>query len=567
MLQNLCIKNIALIERLDISFSEGFHVLTGETGAGKSIIIDAVNFVLGERATRDLIMTGAEKASVEAAFSVDDQPDLLRQLFELGIEQSDDDLLILTRELSVSGKSVCRINGTLVNLSVIKSVSDHLVDVHGQHEHQSLLHADSHLQFLDAFDKKSIDPLKKTVAELYQEHQRIQKELLSGFPSEQDRLRRMDVLEYQIKEISGASLQVGEEEELDAQLMVLSNAQSIMEALESGHALLSQEEEGALAKAGAAARQLDHIQTLHMDYADAYSRLQDAYYAMEDVAFTLRDLKNGFEFQPELLEHVERRLELIHVLKRKYGVNIREILEFLEKIKSEYEALQQNDMRREKLSRSLSDCAGRYAIAAEKLMNARKSAATRLSKQLVAQLSDLGMEKSVFEVALQPQSSGKLSADGLERAEFLLSTNAGEPVKPLQRVASGGELSRIMLAFKTIHMGAIPTVIFDEIDTGISGHIATIVGQKMLQIAQNRQVLCITHLPQIACMADTHFLVEKHEQNGRTFSTVRTLNFEERVREIARIMGSGEENLRASEHARELLNNAKGLHSAKSISE
>lgn len=563
MLQNLCIKNIALIERLDISFSEGFHVLTGETGAGKSIIIDAVNFVLGERATRDLIMTGADKASVEAAFTVDDQPDLLQRLMELGIEQNGDDLLILTRELSTAGKSVCRINGTLVNLSALKSVSDLLVDVHGQHEHQSLLYVESHLRFLDAFDRKTIEPLRQIVADLYQEHQSIQKELLLGFPSEQDRLRRMDVLEYQIREISGASLQIGEEEELDAQLLMLSNAQSIMAALEAGHALLTQEEDGALAKAGAAARQLDHIQTLHADYTDAYSRLQDVYYAMEDVAFTLRDLKNGFEFQPELLNRVESRLERIHMLKRKYGGNIKEILDFLESVQNEFDNLQQNDARREKLSSALADCAARYAVAAKNLMQARQSTAKRLSKELVAQLSDLGMEKSTFEVSLQPLPSGKLTADGLERAEFLLSTNAGEPVKPLQRVASGGELSRIMLAFKTIHMGVIPTVIFDEIDTGISGHIATVVGQKMLQIAKSRQVLCITHLPQIACMANTHFLVEKHEQKGRTFSKVRKLDFEERVREIARIMGSGEENIRALEHARELLINAQGLHSIK----
>ena len=563
MLQNLCIKNIALIERLDISFSEGFHVLTGETGAGKSIIIDAVNFVLGERATRDLIMTGADKASVEAAFTVDDQPDLLQRLMELGIEQSDDDLLILTRELSIAGKSVCRINGTLVNLSALKSVSDLLVDVHGQHEHQSLLHADSHLHFLDAFDRKTIEPLRQMVADLYQEHQSIHKELLSGFPSEQDRLRRMDVLEYQIKEISGASLQIGEEEELDTQLLVLSNAQAIMAALEAGHAFLIQEEDGALAKAGVAVRQLDHIQSLHPDYADAYSRLQDAYYAMEDVAFTLRDLKSGFEFQPELLNRVENRLERIHILKRKYGGNIREILDFLENVQSEYDNLQQSDTRREKLSHALADCAARYAVASENLMTARQLAAKRLSKQLVAQLSDLGMEKAKFDVSLQPLSPDKLTADGLERAEFLLSTNAGEPVKPLQRVASGGELSRIMLAFKTIHMGVIPTIIFDEIDTGISGHIATIVGHKMLQIAQSRQVLCITHLPQIASMADTHFLVEKLEQKGRTYSKVRKLDLEERVREIARIMGSGEENIRALEHARELLKNAQELHSIK----
>ncbi len=557
MLQNLCIKNVALIERLDIEFSEGFHVLTGETGAGKSIIIDSVNFVLGERATRELIMTGAEKASVEASFSVIGQPDIISRLLELGIEQNEEDQLILSRELSISGKSACRINGTLVNLAALKSVSDFLIDVHGQHEHQSLLHADTHIHFLDSFDRKAIDPLRSEVETLFLQHQSIQKELLSGFPSEQDRLRRMDVLEYQIKEISSAALQPSEEAELEAQLLMLSNAQTILSSLEAGYSLLTQEDGGALVQAGSAVRQLEHIQGLHADYKEAYSRLQDAYYAMEDVSYTLRDLKNSFEFQPELLSHVETRLERIHMLKRKYGSSVDEILLFLKKAQNEYDTLLQSDLRREKLLRSLSECESQYIAAADRLMSARTAAAKLLSEKLVSQLRDLGMEKSSFEVLLQPLAAGKFTANGIQSAEFLLSTNAGEPVKPLQRVASGGELSRIMLAFKTIYMGIIPTVIFDEIDSGISGHIATIVGQKMLQIASSRQVLCVTHLPQIASMANTHFLVEKHEVNGRTFSRVRKLSYEERVAEIARIMGAGNENTRAVEHARELLERTK----------
>ena len=557
MLQNLCIKNVALIERLDIEFSEGFHVLTGETGAGKSIIIDSVNFVLGERATRELIMTGAEKASVEASFSVNGQPDIISRLSELGIEQNEEDQLVLSRELSMSGKSTCRINGTLVNLTALKSVSDFLIDVHGQHEHQSLLHADTHIYFLDSFDRKAIDPLRNEVETLFLQHQNIQKDLLSGFPSEQDRLRRMDVLEYQIKEISSAALQPGEETELEAQLLMLSNAQTILSSLEAGYSLLTQEDGGALVQAGSAVRQLEHIQGLHADYKEAYTRLQDAYYTMEDVSYTLRDLKNSFEFQPELLSHVETRLERIHMLKRKYGGSINEILAFLKKAQNEYDTLVQSDARREKLMLSLNECEAQYAMAADRLMNARKAAAKSLCEKLVSQLRDLGMEKSSFEVLLQPLAAGKFTANGIQNAEFLLSTNAGEPVKSLQRVASGGELSRIMLAFKTIYMGIIPTVIFDEIDSGISGHIATIVGQKMLQIASSRQVLCVTHLPQIASMAHTHFLVEKHEMNGRTFSRVRKLSYEERVAEIARIMGAGNENTRAVEHARELLERTK----------
>lgn len=557
MLQNLCIKNIALIERLDITFSNGFHVLTGETGAGKSIIIDAVNFVLGERANRDLIKTGADKASVEAVFLLGEESKVLQRLDALGIEKDPEGQLVLSRELSLSGKSTCRINGTLINLSSLKSVTDLLVDVHGQHEHQSLLNVDSHIRFLDAFDREAVEPLRQSVFELYQQHQSIQKELMAGFPSEQDRLRRMDVLKYQIKEISDAALQPGEEEELDAQLRVLSNAQTIITALEASHSLLTQEEGGAMPQANAAVQQLSDIQQFHADYADVFTRLQDAYYAMEDVAYSLRDLKNGFEFQPELLAAVEARLARIHMLKRKYGGSIAEILDFLEQVQNEYDELQQSDAHREKLLKALASCKAQYAELANKLMEVRRTTAKRLSEQLLAQFRDLGMEKSSFEVLLQPLPEGHLSADGVEHVEFLLSTNAGEPVKPLQRVASGGELSRIMLAFKTIHMGGIPTVIFDEIDTGISGHIATVVGQKMLQIAGSRQVLCVTHLPQIAALADVHYLVEKQEQDGRTSSSVRMLNAEERVHEIARIMGATASDIRAVEHARELIQRAR----------
>ena len=553
MLQTLSIKNIALIERLELSFSTGFHVLTGETGAGKSIIIDAVNFVLGERANRDLIKSGAEKAFVEASFDVSRSPDVLERLEELGVEHQAEDNLIISRELNISGKSVCRINGTLVNLSSLKTVTDLLVDIHGQHEHQSLLDVSSHLGYLDAFDKNAISPLAQQVEKIFLQHQSILKELHAGFPSEQERLRRMDLLRYQIQEISDARLQPGEEAELDAQLKRLSNAQAIISALENSYVLLFGEEVGALNGATAAIRELSGIAGYHADYQDACNRLQDTYYAMEDIAYSLRDLKANFEFQPELLIEVEARLGRIHSLKRKYGGSIEEMLAFLSKAQEEYDALVQNDARKEKLEQSLSVCKTQYKEAASLLMEARKSAAFLFSERLIAELKALGMEKAQFEVALEPLAEGTLSMDGLARAEFLLSTNAGEPVKPLQRVASGGELSRIMLAFKTIHMGSIPTVIFDEIDTGISGHIATAVGQKMRQISREHQILCITHLPQIASMADVHFLVEKLEEGGKTTSMVRELSHEERIAEIARIMGAKQTDIRAMAHAKELL--------------
>ncbi len=553
MLLNLNIKNIALIEQLEIEFFNGFHVLTGETGAGKSIIIDAVNFVLGERANKDLIKSGSNKASVEAAFSIEANSDILLVLDELGIDNDEENVLILTRELSSLGKSVCRINNTLVNLSTLKSVSNFLVDVHGQHEHQSLLKEETHIIFLDNFNQEALSPLKESVSSLYNRLQSIHKQLNSGFISEQERLRRLDVLDYQIKEIASAELQPEEEVELDEQLRMLSNAQAIIGALETSFNLLSDDESGSLTNINTALLQIQSIENLHRDYAEIFARLQDAYYSLEDIAFTVRDFKNSFEYNPDLLANVEARLARIHMLKRKYGGSIFDILEYHKRIVQEYDELIQSDANREQLLKELNNTKLEYNVKAGLLMQARKVTAERLNYALIEQLKALGMEKSSFEVLIKPLSEDQFTKDGVDKIEFLLSTNAGEPVKPLKRVVSGGELSRIMLAFKNLQMEGIPTVIFDEIDSGISGHIATVVGQKLLEISKCRQVLCVTHLPQIASMADVHYLVEKNEVDGHTASTLHLLNSEQRVHEIARIMGATESDTRAIEHARELL--------------
>ncbi|HOF94466.1 MAG TPA: DNA repair protein RecN [Clostridia bacterium] len=552
MLLNLNIKNIALIEQLQVEFSDGFHVLTGETGAGKSIIIDAVNFVLGERANKDLIKSGSEKASVEAAFNIEANAEVLQMIEELGIENDEENVLILTRELSSTGKSICRVNNTLVNLSALKSISNFLVDVHGQHEHQSLLKEETHIEFLDSFNH-DLCPLKDSVLNLHKEIASIHKQLNSGFLSEQERLRRLDLLNYQIKEIASAELEPEEEVELDEQLRVLSNAQTIISALESSFSLLSDDENSSLTNINRALQQIQSIENLHREYAQISNRLQDVYYSLEDIASTISDLKNSFEYNPDLLANVEARLARIHLLKRKYGGSIFDILEFYKRIVKEYDELIQSDEKREQLQNELNQCEFEYKLQAELLMEARISTSELLKHALIEQLKDLGMDKSSFEVLIKPLSENQFTPDGVDKIEFLLSTNAGEPVKPLKRVVSGGELSRIMLAFKNLQMQGIPTVIFDEIDSGISGHIATVVGHKLLEISKRRQVLCVTHLPQIASMADVHYLVEKNETDGHTTSTLRLLNCEERVHEIARIMGATESDTLAIEHARELL--------------
>ncbi|MDL2258548.1 DNA repair protein RecN [Eubacteriales bacterium OttesenSCG-928-K08] len=554
MLLNLSIQNVALIERLDITFSNGFHVLTGETGAGKSIIIDAVNFVLGERASRELIKSGAQKASVQAVFSLPDYPALLDRLDALGIEPEENELL-LSREFNISGKSTCRINGMLVNLSSLKSVSDLLVDIHGQHEHQSLLQPEQHISYLDDFNFEQIKPLRERTQVIYKQMQELQKQLLSGFTSEQERVRRMDLLKYQIQEIEAAQLTSGEEEDLDAELQILSNAQQILTSLEGSYDYLHGDEGGLLQNLNGALRLLEGIQAYHADYAQVYNSMQEAYYSLEDAGFTLRSLKSDFEFQPERLNEVEERLGVIQTLKRKYGNSIDEILAFLSRAQEEHDNLLFSETRREKLQAQLNEYEDDYFKAAKNLTNTRKSLALELSKALTLQLNDLGMKSAQFEVRFEKLSAP--SPDGMDQVEFLLSTNVGEPVKPLQKVASGGELSRIMLAFKTLHIGNIPTVIFDEIDTGISGHTATVVGQKMLQIAKNHQVLCVTHLAQIAAMANTHYLVKKTEEAGKTTSSVLLLDMDGRIAEIAHIMGATENDTRATEHAKELLLRAK----------
>ncbi|MDD3920194.1 MAG: DNA repair protein RecN [Eubacteriales bacterium] len=555
MLRRLCIKNVALIDLLDVEFQAGFHVLTGETGAGKSIIIDAVNLVLGGRANKTLIKSGTQRASVDAAFESWKQPDILQKLDALGIDYDTDEYLILSRELNSSGKSVCRINGTLVPLSALASVSELLVDLHGQHEHQSLLDVKQHVRYLDAFGGEPITCIRDRCAVLSQRYHEIQKQLNAGFMSEQERLRRMDVLSFQIKEIEAADLQDGEEEALAMQHKRFSNAQQIMEALETSYALLSGEGDNGQTMVSSAAKQMESIAQMDDAYGELAAKLSDVYYTLEDISFALRDAKAGFEFHGEELERVEKRLDCINTLKRKYGGSIAEIITYLQNMQNELDTLTGSEAQRKELTREREQVLGSYHKAAQELTGVRKEAAERLCALLMEQFHDLGMQKAQLSVSFGEADDKLVSPNGADTVEFLLSANAGEPLKPLSQVASGGELSRIMLAFKTVaaDMDEIPTLIFDEIDTGISGHVATAVGKKMREIAKTHQVLCVTHLPQIASMAEVHYRVEKTEENDHTRSTLVQLGMEERYAEIARIMGATQTDTHAMEHAKELV--------------
>ena len=560
MLKQLTIHNIALIDQQLIEFFGGFSVLTGETGAGKSIIIEALNFVLGERASRELVKSGEEKASVEAMFGLSPGEPVLDVLAEQGIDCEESELT-LYREFSLSGKNICRANGTLINAGVLKLIGDALVDIHGQHAHQSLLDEKKHIGLLDRFAGRDALEVKARVAEAYRKATETKRLLAAAQFNEQERARRIDLLSYQIKEIDAALLSDGEEEQLEEQRGLLQNAQAVMEGLEGTNAALSgddAENSGALASLSVALHMIDGIARLCADYQQLSEKLHALYYDLEDASYTLRGYKADFTFEPGMLDEIETRLELISTLKRKYGANIEEILAYREKSAGELELIDNAEERREQLAADYADAKAEYDALSSELSALRKAAAERLSARLLPELSDLGMPHAAFSANFETLSGEIPSAHGTDAVEFLLSTNRGEPVKPLSKVASGGELSRIMLSFKSVlaDLDGIPTMVFDEIDSGISGQIGTALAVKMRQIAKNHQVLCITHLPQIAAYANHQYFVYKEETGEHTRSNAIKLTQQQRAREIARIMGSGGTDAVALEHAQQLIDAA-----------
>lgn len=555
MLERLIIRNIALIEHLDFELGAGLNVLTGETGAGKSIIVDSVNLILGERANRELISSGSQKARVEAFFNINGQDGVKKQLDALGIEYEDDTLVVM-REITASGKSTCRLNGEIVPLATLKTVTDTLVDVHGQHEHQSLLSQKKHIGMLDNYAGLPVAELKEKTENLYRQHSEVVHKLNSGFLSEAERERRIDILSYQINEIDAAALTVGEEATIQEELNMLSNAEKINSALENSGENISGDG-GALEKLGSAVNSLAQIAEISSKYGELYELLNNTYYELEDGAYQLRELRLGYEYSPERLDELETRLDLINSLKRKYGRTIEDILKYRSEASAELDELTGSQELRDKLTAERNRLAADYCKTAATLTEKRKEAAEDLCRRITEQLQELGMAKAAFGIVFLPED-GKLHANGNDDVEFMLSANKGEPLKPLSKVASGGELSRVMLAIKTVCAGAdgTPTLIFDEVDTGISGRTAVIVGERLYSVARSRQVLSITHLPQIAAFADCHLFVEKHSDSEKTKTSLRELNNEERSAELARIMGASAADESAQKYASELIESA-----------
>ena len=531
MLRQLYIENIAVIERAEILFGDGFHVLTGETGAGKSIVIDAISAILGERAYRDMIRTGTNKATVRAVF--DRVPRL--SWFEENAVPYEDEITVL-REVYLDGKNVCRVNSVPVSVSILKKLGIQLINIHGQHDSAALFDENYHLSFLDSFACN--DAPLASYREKYHTLTGLMREIDRLSMDEGEKLRRMETLKYQIEEISRAELDDGEDESLEARRKLLQNAEKLSAGLENAAQCLNGDDnsEGAAALLAQAERALSKISRYDESLSQLHSRVSDLMYQVQDAAEQVSDKIYTLAYTADELDQIEDRLDTIHRLKRKYGASCEEILAYLERAKTELDEIEFADERMEQLKKKLKNAEEAAWQDAKILRAARKKAALGLTERILSELSDLDMKKVQFSCEF---SETELSPVGADAVAFYMSANVGEALKPLNKVASGGELARIMLALKNVlaEKDQVPTLVFDEVDTGVSGRAAQRVAEKLRMVSKNKQVLCVTHLPQLAALADSHLLIAKGERDGRTFTTVEPLDFEGRKLELARIIG------------------------------
>ena len=555
MLSLLHIENIALIQSADIRFEPGFNVLTGETGAGKSIVIDSIGAVLGERTSRELIRTGAKSALVTAVFT---QVPPLPWLEENGFPTGEEELL-LQRELQGDGRNVCRIDGKLVTVAQLRELGRQLLNIHGQHDGQQLLDPASHLGYLDQFG--GCQPLLESYQEAYRKWHDIRREMDKLQMDEAERSRRVDTLNYQIQELERAQLKAGEDEELSARRTLLRSAGRLMEAVQSAEFALSGDEDrdGACSLIAQAEGEVQGVSSISPELSELSEKLTALRCAADDAADTLRDLSRSFDFSPGELDQVEERLDLLYRLRKKYGPTVEDMLAYLDRCRKELDQIQYADDTLARLEKELSKARKEAARRGEALSQARREAAGALQARVQEELRQLDMPKVQFQTEFTPKG-GEAGMDetGLDEVQFLMSANLGEALKPIQKVASGGELARIMLALKNVlaEGDQIGTLVFDEVDTGVSGRAAQKVAEKMAQVARGKQVLCVTHLPQIAAMADTHFSVQKGEREGRTYTRLERLDRSQRREELARLIGGASITPSLLESAEELLRQA-----------
>lgn len=548
MLELLHIENIAIIEAADIEFAPGFNALTGETGAGKSIVIDSLSAVLGQRTSRELIRTGAEKAFVSAAFS-GMAPELTE---ELGIQPEADGTLLLQREIQTDGKNVCRVNGRPVTVGQLRALGARLLNIHGQHDGQQLLDEEQHIVYLDSFGR--VESLAITYAEKYKNFTDIRRQIGALQMDEAEKARRVDTLQYQIEELRRAKLTPGEEEELTARRGMLRNAEKFLGAVAGADYALNGDDSGggALSALRQAQDALSGVRNLDDAFGQLYERLGEAYSEVYDIAATVEDKRGELDVSPGELDRVESRMDLLYRLKKKYGATVEDMLDYQARCEAELAQIEDAGDTLARLEQALSKAEKEARQAAQALSDARKAAADRLTAQILTELQQLDMGKIRFAVDFAEKP---LDSDGMDTVRFLMSANVGEELRPIHKIASGGELARIMLAMKNVlseqdHVG---TMVFDEVDTGVSGRAAQKVAEKMARISRRKQVLCVTHLPQLAAMADTHFSVEKGERGGRTYTEVRRLDREQRRQELARLTGGSHVSQTMLDGAEELL--------------
>ena len=531
MLSLLHIENIAVIESADISFDQGFNVLTGETGAGKSIVIDAISAILGERAYRDMIRTGAQKASVRAVFT--GVPEL-SWFGENGVEF--DEETVIDRAIHLDGKNVCRVNGTLVSVSILRKLGMQLINIHGQHDSATLFDEDNHLSFLDAFADNEM--FRQDYNEKYETVAKLRRQIDRMTMDESEKLRRMETLKYQIAEIEKADLEIGEDDILEERRKLLQNAEKLSNGMETAVECLygGEDSDGASGLLAQAEYALARLAKFSDAFGEIHDRVADLMYQVQDVAEAVRDARDDLNYSADELEQIESRLDVIHKLRRKYGSNCDEILTYLDKAKKELDEMEFADDHLERLKKNLKKAEKTAWEAAKILRKNRQETAKAMSARILTELAQLDMPRVQFSCEF---TETELSANGADAVAFYMSANAGEALKPMSKVASGGELARIMLAMKNVlaEKDQVNTLIFDEVDTGVSGRAAQKVAEKLRSVAEHKQVLCVTHLPQLAALANTHLLIAKSEREGRTYTSVTPLDIEGRKRELARIIG------------------------------
>jgi DNA repair protein RecN (Recombination protein N) len=553
MLLEMSIRNLAVIESIHLHFRKGFHVLTGETGAGKSIIIDALTLVAGGRSSADLVRYGSDKSTIEALFHIEASHPVWDTLAGLGIEADAEEHLIIRREITAQGKSTSRINGHMVNLAGLKSVGAWLVNIHGQHEHQSLFQVDEHINWLDLFGDTAIASIKREYSKAFQVYSGIRKSLKELEETSKQSLQMLDLYRFQVEEINSARLILGEDVLLNEEKRKLSNAEKIYQNAADSYESISGT--GGLETINKVMQKIQDIAALDpVKLNPVLEQIQNAYYQLEDAAYQIRDYRDDIEFNPIRLDDIEQRLHMVASLRRKYGDSVADILAYVSKVQKELDLIENKDEKLQELQKQEKQAASSVRKLAKSLSEQRLQVSEKLASEIVAELRDLHMEKTQFKVEIKFNEDA-FGINGADEVEFLISANPGEPLRSLSKIASGGEISRVMLALKSIfaRVDLIPVLVFDEVDTGVSGRAAQAIAEKMSRLSRDCQVFSITHLPQVACMADSHYCIHKSTDGSRTFTHVDDLGTDGRIHELARMLGGVEVTETTLQHAQEML--------------